>query len=87
MEGANEAARTSCNGKGSPPLALLVSCVGRKIVLKQRTFQELEAVQEVFKKNTTLMGFYSYGEIAPFAEGQNCHLHNETMTITTFYEE
>ena len=86
MEGANEAARTSCNGKGSPPLALLVSCVGRKIVLQQRTFQELEAAQEVLKKNTTLMGFYSYGEIAPFAEGQNCHLHNETMTVTTFYE-
>ncbi|MDH5458349.1 MAG: FIST C-terminal domain-containing protein [Nitrospinota bacterium] len=87
MEGANTAARTSRNGKGSPPLALLVSCVGRKIVLKQRTFQELEAVQEVFGNNTALMGFYSYGEIAPFAEGQNCHLHNETMTVTTFYEE
>jgi hypothetical protein len=87
MEGANEAAQASCNGKGSPPLALLVSCVGRKIVLKQRTFQELEAVQEVLGHQTTLMGFYSYGEIAPFAEGQNCHLHNETMTVTTFYEE
>ena len=64
-----------------------MSCVGRKIVLKQRTFQELEAVQEVLGKDTTLTGFYSYGEIAPFAEGQDCHLHNETMTITTFYEE
>jgi hypothetical protein len=88
MEGADGAARaSSCNGNGSPPLALLVSCVGRKIVLKQRTFQELEAVQEVLGKDTTLTGFYSYGEIAPFAQGQDCHLHNETMTITTFYEE
>jgi hypothetical protein len=59
MEGAHAAARTSCNGKGSPALALLVSCVGRKIVLKQRTFQELEAVQEVFGNKTTLTGFYS----------------------------
>lgn len=87
MEGAHGAARTSCNGKNSPSLALLVSCVGRKIVLKQRTFQELEEVQGVLGNKTALTGFYSYGEIAPFAEGQDCHLHNETMTITTFYEE
>jgi hypothetical protein len=88
MEGANGAARASFpNGNGSPPLALLVSCVGRKIVLKQRTFQELEAVQEVLGEDSTLTGFYSYGEIAPFTEGQDCYLHNETMTVTTFYEE
>lgn len=87
MEGAAEAARaSSTNGNGSPQFALLVSCIGRKIVLKQRTFQELEAVREVLGQPTTLAGFYSYGEIAPFASGQECHLHNETMTVTTFSE-
>lgn len=87
MDGATEAARGSIyNGFHSADLALLVSCVGRKIVLKQRTFQELEAIREVLGKATSLTGFYSYGEIAPFAGGQNCYLHNETMTITTFYE-
>jgi hypothetical protein len=87
MDGAKEAARGSIyNGFHSADLALLVSCVGRKIVLRQRTFQELEAIQEVLGNSTSLTGFYSYGEIAPFAGGQNCYLHNETMTVTTFYE-
>lgn len=87
MEGAAQAARGSIvSGNGSPDLALLVSCVGRKIVLKQRTFQELEAVREVLGSSTPMTGFYSYGELAPFSSGQECHLHNETMTITTFSE-
>ncbi len=86
MEGASQAARDSMPQKTSPDLALMVSCVGRKIVLKQRTFQELEAVRDILGNETTMAGFYSYGEIAPFAKGQDCLLHNETMTITTFSE-
>ena len=86
-QGAAEAAHTSSNNRnGSTQFAFLVSCVGRKIVLKQRTFLELEAVQEVLGQGTPMAGFYSYGELAPFATGQECHLHNETMTITTFSE-
>ena len=67
-------------------LAILVSCVGRKWVLKQRVEEELDAVRETFGKDTILTGFYSYGEIAPLAGTKQCALHNETMTITAFSE-
>jgi hypothetical protein len=67
-------------------LAILVSCVGRKWVLKQRIEEEIDAVREVFGNDTVLTGFYSYGEIAPLAGSTKCALHNETMTITAISE-
>jgi hypothetical protein len=70
-----------------PDLALLISCVGRKLILQSRTEEEVEAVDEVFNHETLLTGFYSYGEISPLIDGKSCQLHNQTMTITTFYEE
>ena len=69
-----------------PDLALLISCVGRKIILNQRVEEEVEAVAEVFDHNTPFIGFYSYGELSPFNERNRCQLHNQTMTITTFLE-
>ena len=68
-----------------PELALLISCVGRKMVLKQRIEEEVEAVREVLP-DAALTGFYSYGEISPFTPNAKCELHNQTMTITTFAE-
>ncbi len=67
-------------------LALLVSCVGRKLVLSQRIEEELEAVQDALGSGATLCGFYSYGEIAPFGTSTKCELHNQTMTVTTLRE-
>lgn len=67
-------------------LALLVSCVGRRIVLGDRVEEELEVVREVFGKDTQLCGFYSYGEISPTIDNVACELHNQTMTIATLYE-
>ncbi len=69
-----------------PELAILISCVGRKLVLKQRIEEEVEGVREVIGANTVLTGFYSYGEIAPSAQGKCSELHNQTMTITTLTE-
>lgn len=66
--------------------ALLISCAGRKLVLGQRTEEEVEGVREVVGDRTVLAGFYSYGEISPFTPGATCELHNQTMTITTFAE-
>lgn len=74
------------NPDNVPGLALLISCVGRKLILQSRTDEEVEAVNEVFNNRTLLTGFYSYGEISPIVSGGNCQLHNQTMTITTFYE-
>lgn len=69
-----------------PQLALLVSCIGRKLVLDQRVEEEIEEVVAVVGSETTMCGFYSYGEIAPFHGESNCQLHNQTMTITLISE-
>ncbi|WP_035056506.1 FIST signal transduction protein [Andreprevotia chitinilytica] len=71
---------------GPAQLALLISCVGRKLVLKQRIEEEVEGVREVVGPAATLAGFYSYGEICPQKRFAPCELHNQTMTITTFSE-
>lgn len=70
----------------APELAILVSCVGRKLVLDQRTEEEVEAAREVFGDKTVVTGFYSYGEISTQKPNARCELHNQTMTITTFSE-
>jgi hypothetical protein len=88
IDGATSAARTSYQpvGQGSPDLAILISCVGRKLVLKQRIEEEVEAVRDVLGARTVLAGFYSYGELGPFTPSARCELHNQTMTITTLSE-
>lgn len=88
IDGATGAARQCAAGGGdtAAELALLISCVGRKLVLKQRTEEEVEAVRAVVGPGATLTGFYSYGELSPFAAGGRCRLHNQTMTITTLSE-
>jgi hypothetical protein len=69
-----------------PDLAILVSCIGRKLVLKQRVEEEVENVRDTLGPSTVLSGFYSYGEISPMTPSAKCELHNQTMTITTFAE-
>lgn len=71
----------------SPDLAILISCVGRKLILQERTEDELIAAKKIFGNSTCITGFYSYGEISPFNPLTNCELHNQTMTITTFSEQ
>ena len=67
-------------------LAILVSCVGRKLVMGERVDEEVEAVGDVLGHHAVLTGFYSYGEISPFTPGASCKLHNQTMTITCLSE-
>jgi hypothetical protein len=88
VEGASGAARISVNPPvdRGPKHAKLIGCVGRKMVLKQRVEEEVEAVQDIVGPDTVLTGFYSYGEIAPFSPTARCELHNQTMTITTWSE-
>ncbi len=88
IDGAVGAAKTSYQAMGStsPDLALLISCVGRKLVLRQRTEEEVEGVREILGNRTMMTGFYSYGEISPFTPNAKCELHNQTMTITTLSE-
>ncbi len=84
--GAAEMSKMSIKNS-DPDLAILISCVGRKLVLKQRVEEELDSVREVIGNNATITGFYSYGEICPTKPfEQHCELHNQTMTITLFKE-
>ncbi len=69
-------------------LAIVVSCIGRRVVLKQLIEEELEVISDNLGVSVELAGFYSYGEIAPFSDNLlSCNLHNQTMTITVIYED
>lgn len=85
LEAAQESKRHFGN-KQAPEVALLISCVGRKMILRNRIEEEIEAVREVLGEATHLMGFYSYGELSPVSSDIHCSLHNQTMTITTLSE-
>lgn len=84
IEGAQTAAREAEDKEAD--LVICVSCVGRRIVLGQRTEEELECVRDVFGSKPTIAGFYSYGELAPTSGEKHCQLHNQTMTLTSIRE-
>lgn len=89
IDGAGGAAGMSISGfrDRKPELAVLISCIGRKLVLKERVEEEIEAVRMAVGEEAAIAGFYSYGEICPTAPTEKqCQLHNQTMTITTFLE-
>lgn len=88
VEGAEQAAELAINGNSTPSagLILLVSCIGRKIVMGDRIDEETEAVLQVFPQGSVQVGFYSYGEISPLSGTTNCQLHNQTMTVTYLTE-
>lgn len=71
------------NGAG---LCLIVSCVGRRLVLGQMTEDELDVVQKKLNHDTAIAGFYSYGELAPLGDVTPCEFHNQTMSLTTIHE-
>ena len=69
-----------------PQLTLLLSCVGRKIIMNEKVEEEVLAAEEALGKDCTVAGFYTYGGLSPFGVGTACELHNQTMTVTTFSE-
>lgn len=87
VDGAMEAAQLARDSSQHPghSLAIAISCVGRRLVLADRAEEEVEAVSEVLPESSHLVGFYSYGELSPYANGP-CELHNQTMTLTTVSE-
>lgn len=85
--GAGNMSVESLGGKNAD-LAILISCIGRKLVLKERIEEEIEAVRSAIGEKPAIIGFYSYGELCPTASTEKqCRLHNQTMTITTFRED
>jgi hypothetical protein len=89
-DGAGEAARRAQIGfardVSGDVLALLISCVGRRLLLGQHTEEEIDAVGQALPPECARLGFYSHGEIAPYAATGSCVLHNQTMSITLMAE-
>lgn len=83
--GAAMMTRENCPDQIGPVLAIAISCVGRRLVLGESTEEEVESTVDVLPEGTQQVGFYSYGEISPYASG-HCDLHNQTMTLTTISE-
>ncbi len=87
VDGAQWAAKSAATRLGVPPqLALLVSCVGRKVVMGSQTDEEVEAVADVVGHGVPLTGFYAYGEISPLDGANYGRLHNQTMTVSLWAE-
>lgn len=89
IDGAETAARTALRSNeagGGDGLAILISCIGRKLVMGDRVDEEIEAVAGILGETTAVTGFYSNGEIAGTSFHGECRLHNQTMTITWMTE-
>jgi len=85
VSGAETAAE---NAKGMLPgngllggLILMVSCVGREMVMGVRVEEEVDAVAATFGKEAAIAGFYSFGEVAPAEAGSASKLHNQTVMV------
>jgi hypothetical protein len=88
--GAAKAARHAAAGKpaarSGDEVAVLVSCIGRRLLMGQHTIDEVEAAGAELGSDVSRLGFYSYGEISPHSASGRCELHNQTMTVTTISE-
>jgi hypothetical protein len=88
--GAADAARQARSGLGEngngDGVAVLVSCIGRRLLMGQRTMDEVEAAGLELGSRMPRVGFYSYGEISPHQASGVCQLHNQTMTVTAITE-
>jgi hypothetical protein len=85
--GAEKAANYAMTNRiHKPEVAIVVSCIGRKLVMNQRVEEEIEQVRERIGERIPLTGFYSYGEMAPFNGSDSCELHNQTLSLTLISE-
>ena len=82
---AGELAQARSDPLAGDQLALLVSCVGRHLLLGQRVDEELLAVTAALG-GMTRIGFYSHGEISPDPRSGLATLQNQSMVVTLLAE-
>ena len=70
----------------SPELAILISCFGRRSILKQRTEEEVEAVSDVCGSGCMLTGFYSYVNYPIPCFAVKAELHNKPRESTQHWQ-
>lgn len=70
---------------GKTPRAIIVfNCIARRKLFGRYASDEIATIQEVLGKDVPLIGFYTYGEIAPIGESvdkQFSRFHNETAVV------
>ncbi len=73
---------------GLPPKVVIIfNCIARSKLFGDRSYEEIEAIQQVVGTTTPLIGFYTYGEQAPLGgevrDMSKCNpaFHNETVVI------
>jgi hypothetical protein len=90
VDGATDAYEHVAASHPGAAVAIVVSCVGRRLAMGQRTDEELEGITSLAAQGApppAQIGFYSYGELAPGETGAGgCALHNQTMTLTVLSE-
>lgn len=88
VEWAWKSAESAIKNCPNPKFALLISCVWRKLVLKQRIDDEIEVISDIVWKGCSIGWFYSYWEIWVSNEKNlDYFLHNQTMTIALLSED
>ena len=88
MAGASAAARQAriVSTSAESSLAILISCIGRRLLMGQSVIGEVEAAAKALGPHYHKLGFYSYGEISPYSVTGRSMLRNQTMTVMTLAE-
>lgn len=66
-------------------LAVVTSCLGRRVVLGSRTADELSCVRQTLPNGVGMVGFYGMGEFSS-TSSTACKLYNYTMTMALIGE-
>ncbi|MDO8593253.1 MAG: FIST N-terminal domain-containing protein [bacterium] len=77
--------------KGAAPAAILMfNCIARCKLFGRYADDEIKAIKSVLGEKVPLIGFYTYGEIAPFGisgEYRKAYFHNETAVVIAIGEK
>ncbi|MEQ9308581.1 MAG: FIST N-terminal domain-containing protein [Balneolaceae bacterium] len=85
FEGVVNASLSALENVSEPQLAIIISCIGRKLLFGQSIQTEIDIIKEGLGNSPTLIGFYSYGEICP-TKKTFAQLNHQMITITTLSE-
>ncbi len=86
IEAARDAAQHALEQLGgkSPKAVIIFDCIARQKLFGRSANDEIAAIRGVFGSDVPLIGFYTYGEIAPLGgDMKKCcsNFHNETAVI------
>ncbi len=68
-------------------VAILVSCIGRRLILGTQSGGEVMSLKNALGGSPAISGFYSYGEFATPTKHQKPRLFNQSITVFGISEE